>query len=151
MALYWFLAWLAGVAGVLQNGLNKKLSKVTGLAVALHVSNLMVLVGGIVVLTILAASSQSEVASALKLKLEIKSWKWWIIIPGLCGLFFITIAPIAIMKLGALKVFVAIVFGQVLASAAWDFWIEKTPVDKWRVIGCALTLLGAYSISLSKA
>lgn len=150
MWLFWALAFMAGVAGVIQQGVTKNLSEKAGLAAALHVSNLVVLIGGIVILSMIAAYGQGEFAKLLKFKFEPRTWSWWFLLPGICGLFFITVGPIVIMKLGALKLFVAIVFAQTLGGAIWDRVVEGTPLDKWRVLGAFMTLVGAGLVSMSK-
>ncbi len=139
-----------GLASVTQSGLNKRLAEKAGLAGTLHISNLVVLIGGVVILSLVATLSHGEFSQVLKTKFSFRAITWWFLVPGLMGLFIITMAPYAIHKIGALPVFVAMIFGQVIGSAVWDYFIEGTPIDRWRVIGCALTLMGAVSVSFSK-
>lgn len=149
MALWWALALAAGVAGVIQNGLSKRLSERAGLSSALHISNLIVLVGGLLILSTIAHLGKGEFASLLKMKLNFRTWTWWFLVPGIMGLFVITVAPFLILKIGALKLFVAFVFGQIIASALWDHFIEGIAFDRWRLVGSTLALAGAVAVSFS--
>lgn len=150
MAWIFALAWLAGIAGVLQGGITKRLGEKAGLANVLHVSNLVVLIGGVVVLTLIATRDGGEFAKVLRGRADVRAWTWTLLLPGLFGLFFISVTPFAISRIGALHVFVAVVFGQIIGSAVWDWWVEGQPLDRYRVIGAMLTLAGAFAISLSE-
>lgn len=153
--MYWYLvlAWLGGLAAVIQSGVSRKLAVRAGLASALHISNLVVLIGGLLILTTISAVGRGDFAQLLKVRLNFHTWSWWFLVPGVMGLFFITMAPFVILKIGALRVFVAVVFGQVLGSLLWDRYMEGILIDRWRVIGCLLTLAGAsvFALSDSKA
>jgi uncharacterized membrane protein YdcZ (DUF606 family) len=150
MAWMFALAWLAGVAGVLQGGITKKLGERVGMASVLHVSNLVVLVGGVIVLTLIASRGHGDFTKLLRTKADFRAWSPWVLLPGVFGLFFIAVTPFAISRIGALHVFVAVVFGQIIGSAVWDWLIEGQPLDRYRLIGAGLTLAGAYAISLSE-
>lgn len=150
MAFFWIIAFFTGVCAVLQSGLQKKFADETGLATSLHISNLVVLFGGLAVLTIITLSSSGEYAQLLKPKNDVRIWSWWLILPGLCGLFLVSVSPFLIMKIGALNLFVAMVFGQIVASALWDKFVEGTPMDYWRLGGAFLVLSGTAAISMSK-
>lgn len=148
---YFALAVLAGLAGVIQSGLTKRLGERVGLASTLHISNMFVLVGGVLILTLIATQTQGDFPKMLKTKAgDVRDWPWWLFLPGLMGLFFITVTPFSISKIGALHVFIAILMGQVVGSAIWDRVVEGVPFDRWRLIGAALTILGGGAISLSK-
>lgn len=150
MVVYILLAWVAGLAAVIQSGVSRKLAERAGLASALHVSNLIVLIGGVVILTLISATSRSDFADLLRIKLNYRTWSWWFLLPGAMGLFVITVMPFTILRVGALTVFVAMIFGQVLGSLIWDRFAEGMPFDKWRIIGCVLTLAGATMIALNQ-
>jgi uncharacterized membrane protein YdcZ (DUF606 family) len=149
MALYWFLAWVAGIAMVIQSGSTKQIAKQSGLASILHISNLTVLIGGLIIFTIIMAVTDGDFAKLLRGKVDPRQLNVWFLIPGACGLLAITISPLAISRIGALQVFCAMVFGQVIGSAIWDYKFEGISLDRYRVVGIALTLLGAVSMSFS--
>ena len=150
MIFFWVLAWMAGIAGVIQSGVNKQLSEKSGLAMVLHLGNLVVLIGGVIVLTAIASVGKSDYAALLKIRLDLRQVNWLYLLPGLMGLFFITLSPYLIFKLGALNVFVAVIFGQVMGSVAWDRYFEDIPLDKWRIGGALLVMIGAIAVSMSQ-
>lgn len=149
--IYYLLAAAAGFAGVLQSGLNKKIAEKTGLAFTLNFGNFVVLLAGAILLSVVPAIYHGEFARLVKFKIRGDLFQWWYVVPGLLGLFFIVTAPFAITKIGALKVFVGIICAQTIGSFMWDLWIEKLPVDSWRIAACGLTLLGAGAMAMSKS
>jgi uncharacterized membrane protein YdcZ (DUF606 family) len=151
MILILFLAVLVGTSAVLQTGLNKVISERDGLSFAIHLSNIILLVAGIAILSIVPMIWKTDFANLLKFKYEPKSWTWWYIVPGLCSLLIVTIMPYAVYKVGAAKIFVAVIAAQVIGSLLWDYFVEGTPMDVWRVIGGALTCLGALALNFTKS
>jgi bacterial/archaeal transporter family-2 protein len=151
--VYFLLAVMAGLAGVLQSGLNKKIGLKTGLAYTLHIGNFVVLVGGVFILYVIARLSTGDFGKMVRFKFPSSGdvFQWWYLVPGFMGLFFIISAPYAISKIGALKVFIGIMAAQVIGSFIWDLWVEKIPSDTWRIVGALLTLAGAGALSLSKS
>lgn len=135
---------------VLQSGLNKVISEKDGLSLALHLSNLIVFLTGIVALSVIPLIWKNDFTQLLKFKFEPKNWAWWYVVPGLCGIFIVTMMPYAVIKVGAAKIFVAVIAAQVIGSLAWDYFVEGTPLDWWRVCGGLLTCIGAVTLNLSK-
>lgn len=70
----------------------------------------------------------------------------WIWIGGLVGALYVTGALIIAPMLGAANFIVAIILGQLLASAALDQWglmgFPKQPVTPTRVIGLSVVFVG---------
>lgn len=151
MVLVLILSILVGLSMVIQTGLNKVISERDGLGFALHLSNLIVLISGLIVLTLVPVIWKTDFSNLLKMKFEMKNWAWWYVIPGICGLFIVTTMPYAVFKVGAAKIFVAVIAAQVVGSLLWDYFVEGTPMDTWRVIGGTLTCLGALALNFTKS
>lgn len=140
--IYLILPALVGAAGVLQNTLNKRLADTMGLALALFVNSVVVLV--LSGLLLLAARLAPQ--SLPDLFRDRGGWGWGdprILLPGLLGFAIITLAPLAIARIGATKVFIVVIVAQIVVSLLWDFYAESIPVSPVRLAGAALTLLGA--------
>lgn len=150
MILVVILSILVGTAIVVQSGLNRMIGEKEGLATALHLGNVVVLCTGAILLTLIPLLVKNDFTELLKFRFEPKNWSWWYVIPGICGLMIITITPYAIHKVGAAKIFVAIIGAQVVVSLIWDYFVNSTPLDLWRVVGGILTCAGAVALSLSK-
>lgn len=120
-----------------------------GLAFALNFSNAVVLVTGLIVLTLIPIFFRTDFSEILKYRFDAKNLAWWYIIPGICGLLIVTIIPYSIYKVGAAKIFVAIIAAQVVASLVWDAKVEGTSLDIWRIAGAIITCIGAVILNLS--
>ncbi|MEQ1724003.1 MAG: DMT family transporter [Pseudobdellovibrio sp.] len=120
-----------GMMAVLQGGLNRQISGKYGLHVAFLINSLVFLV--------IAGSYwffSSRTATA-DFKME-----WWYIFPGIFGAMLVFGIPWAIPQIGALRVFLCLVGGQMVMSLLWDSFIEKRPPDLQTLVGTMLTLSG---------
>lgn len=130
-----FLIPLAvGMAGILQGGLNGKLSKEIGLMQGLLIGNTLVLIISFA-LIFLVAKFPDAFPEYFRLKAPLLSFKWWYLIPGLCGFIIITGLAIGMVKLGAVKTTVLIVVAQMVTSIVWDISVEKLPLNTMKGLG----------------
>jgi len=74
---------------------------------------------------------------------KISDLGWKILLPGLCGFTIVMGIPWAMSKIGALKVFLAMIFAQIVFSVMWDFWVDGVPLSAKRIVGGLITLVGA--------
>ncbi|MBX3251092.1 MAG: DMT family transporter [Myxococcales bacterium] len=129
------VAFLLGCVAVVQAGLNRRIAGTAGLATA-------VLYNGFVVLAFCglfyAAARRGLVGSVP----EGVSFRWWWLVPGVLGFSLITGLPWAIARIGSLQVFVAAVAAQMVASLAWDAWVEGIPFNALRAAGAAVCVIG---------
>lgn len=132
-----------GAAGIIQGGLNKTMSQNMGLTMALFIGNTLVVLYSIF-LYFLAAKSPESVSELFKIKASSIGFKWWYIIPSLCGFLIITGIPFGISKIGAVKVTVLIVAGQMLTSIFWDIIVEKIPLNTMKGLGILCSMLSIF-------
>jgi len=68
--------------------------------------------------------------------------EWWYLLPGICGFALVMGIPWAIPRIGATRVFLFVVVGQMIASLVWDLIVEKKTPDIQRLVGAALAIGG---------
>ncbi len=129
-----------GAAGIIQGGLNKNMSQNMGLTMALFIGNTLVVLYSIF-LYFLASKSPESVGELFKIKASTTGFKWWYIVPSICGFLIITGIPFGISKIGAVKVAVLIVAGQMITSIFWDIFVEKIPLNAYKGLGIFFSLL----------
>lgn len=132
-----------GAAGIIQGGLNKNMSQNMGLTMALFIGNCLVVLYSIF-LYFLAAKSPESVSELFKLKATSFGFKWWYVLPSICGFIIITGIPFGISKMGAVKVTVLIVAGQMLTSIFWDMMVEKIPMNPMKGLGVFFSILSIF-------
>ncbi len=142
-------AAVAGIATVVQAGLNRSLGERWGLAWALVVNSMVVLIFSLVFWGITRVQPQwfSPFFHATEDASREGLFEWKALIPGLCGFLIVLGIPFAIPRLGAVSVFLAVVAFQLLMSLAWDAWIEKVPFAWSRVLGVGLAFVGVWLAS----
>jgi len=74
---------------------------------------------------------------------KISDLGWKVILPGICGFTIVMGIPWAMSKVGALQVFLSMIFAQILFSSIWDLSVEGVPLSAKRIIGGVITLIGA--------
>lgn len=129
---------LLGIVSVLQAGMNRKIGETIGIPFATVFNNTILLV--------------ASVALALGVRFLLKqpqpiirlgALPLWYLVPGLLGLVLVAGIPYAIGEFGAVRVFIPLIFSQVLGSLLWDLLLEGKPLSLPRVLGAAITCAGA--------
>ncbi len=135
----WILTFLLGGAAVLQGGLNRHVMGAWGLSGAI-LFNTVVLFSIALIFAAVAHYYPQLVPEGSSLKAN--DFKWWFVIPGMCGFLLVAMIPLAIPKIGASGVFLSIVVGQLFFSLLWDIKVEQIAIEPQRVVGILLALVG---------
>ncbi len=144
--IYWFASFLIGGVAVLQAGLNRQISKSAGLLGATLLNT--VLMFFVLVLIWLATRYAPQFFSeSFVPKWNPSELKWWVIIPGLCGIVLVAGIPTLLPKLGASGVFLGIVVGQMICSLLWDVFVEQMPFEPKRLVGASLAIVGLLIVN----
>lgn len=136
LGLMMFLPFLVGAVTVLQGGLNKQLLSQYDLLEITLLNTAITLFAAIIVFFVW---NQFE---PIKLRLNYPDFRFWFIIPGICGLMVVLGIPFGINKLGATKLFVGIVAAQLIGGILWDSRVEAMSIGWNRILGACLALGG---------
>lgn len=150
MNLYWFIPLTIGGIMVLQGTLNRQMGQTMGLANAVVLNSIIVLVASLTLFTVTRLWPQS-VPPFFSGEFTMAKVATWMLLPGLFGFCIIAGIPWAISKLGASKVFVALVVAQILGSMLWDIFVEKRPISLTRASGATLAVIGVILVSLDRS
>lgn len=75
---------------------------------------------------------------------------WWAYMGGALGAAFVTIAVVAVPRVGAAVTFAAVITGQLIGAMIIDTfgWFEVTPVplNPWRLVGAGMLFAGVVLI-----
>lgn len=136
--MVWLIAFGAGLAAVIQGGLNRLAGRTMDLPT-------IVLVNGGVFLIAAGAHwwLRREQWSASG------SWSWYALLPGLLGFVFVLAVPFAIARLGAMSVFICLIAAQISGGLIWDLLVEGLSPSPAKWLGALLTLAGAAIMSRS--
>lgn len=128
-----FFSIFIGMMAVLQGGLNRQIAGKYGLSTAFFINSLVFLI----IATTYWFMSASARAGNETFKME-----WWYIFPGIFGALLVFGIPWSIPQIGALRVFLCIVGGQMVMSLLWDSFIEKRPPDMQTIVGTLFAISG---------
>lgn len=137
------LSLLIGTLGVLQNTLNKQFSLSLGLGRAVLVNGFVLFGCSVAFFFLLRAIPQESLPTLFRPVADARGLRPHDILPGLFGFLIIVTCPWVIEKLGATRVFIAIIAAQLVVSMLWDWQAEGLPPSVWRFAGGALALAGA--------
>ena len=147
--LYLLIPLMLGTVGILQGGFNRNISNDIGVAQAVFFGCIVTLVIASGFYFVVRLYPQYFPAF-FQAKASIGTFKLWYIIPGIFGFFILTGFPMAISKLGAVKLLVGLVAAQMIASVLWDIFVEKIPMNTLKVAGMFFAAISVACISLSK-
>jgi uncharacterized membrane protein YdcZ (DUF606 family) len=137
-----FVSFLIGGAGVLQNTFNQRIGNSLGLPLTL-LMNSFVLFGSSLLLFLAVRYLPAGAVAELYQEKNVTGFPWRALLPGLLGFFIVATAPYTIGKIGATRVFIAVIVAQIVVSLLWDLFAESIPVSPTRLAGAGLALLGA--------
>ena len=138
MAALLFSLFLGAVA-VMQGGLNRMMATRMPLSYAVLINSLLFFAVAIAYWFFSARHTESSIKP-----------EWWYILPGILGAIFVFGIPWAIPQIGALKVFLCIVVGQMVMSIVWDKIIENKTPDLQSLLGTGITVVGVIVASWRK-
>lgn len=141
-----FLAALAGFCGVMQAGMNKIIAQQWGFSSALLINGVSFLIFNLILFGAVLIQPQLFPAEFL-IQGRFAEMKLWWILPGFLGFLLVTSIAIALGKIGAVQAFVICISAQMIFGLAWDVMIEGKAATTARVLGAALTVVGAVIAS----
>lgn len=103
---------------------------------------------GLIALLIAFAISPALRAGVTKVRTAVSegSLRWWQLLGGLCGAFFVAAQGLTIAAIGVTAFTVAVVAGQLLSSLIVDRLglapNGRTPITAWRLVAAALGITG---------
>jgi transporter family-2 protein len=149
MIIWYIIPLSVGLCIVMQGILNKQFSMAFGLASASLLNALVFAVVAFVLFTV-AQRFPMAVPDFIPPKLSQYEFRFWHLVPGLCGFLIVTLTPWSIRHIGAAPVFVLIVSAQILFSSIWDTMVNGVPFSLAKAIGLAFVTGGATLYTLSK-
>lgn len=138
-----------GLCIVMQGILNKQFSLAYGLATASLVNALIFAVVAFVLFTV-AQRFPLAMPDFIPPKLSQYEFRFWHLVPGLCGFVIVTMTPWSIRHLGAAQVFILIISAQILFSSLWDHWVNGLPLSPLKALGLMFVAGGAAVYTLSQ-
>ena len=138
VALYFLFALVAGAMLPFQAGINARLATFVGGSIRASAISFAV---GTVVLVLLALIATRGVVSTGRLG----SVPWWGWLGGAVGAGYVASAVAAAPRLGALNLFAAVIFGQILCSVVLDHYgvlYKEQALSPGRIAGIALLAAG---------
>lgn len=146
--MHWYLLipLAVGAMTVLQGTLNREMSYGMGLGAVTLLNSIVVLAVSIVfyIQVRVAPSTVPDIFPGVP---DLSRLALWMVLPGIFGFCIIAGIPWAISKVGAARVFVAMVVAQLIVGLLWDYFVSGQPVSLLRGGGAALALIGVVIAS----
>lgn len=149
MVIWYLIPVSVGLCIVMQGILNKQFSLAYGLATA-SLLNAIIFAVVAFVLFVIAQRFPLDVPDFIPPKLSHYEFRFWHLVPGLCGFVIVTLTPWSIRHIGAAQVFVLIISAQILFSSLWDYTVHSVSFSPAKLLGLALVTGGATLYSLAK-
>lgn len=142
--VYYILPVLAGIAMSIQSGINSQLrAAIQHPLVAAFISFIC---GTLAIAAVLVLSRDSLPTVA-----QYQSVSWYKYTGGLLGAFIVTVALLAVSRIGAANMFVLIVAGQLVTAVFMDHFallgMPFRPVNLQKFLGIVLLIVGAYLVN----
>lgn len=147
MQLAMLLPLALGAIGILQGALNRIMSNNIGMSWMLIIGNIITLL--VCLAFFLIVKTQPQLFPDF-VKVKELSFKWWYLIPGIFGFLFVAGLPLAIYKLGAVKVTVGMIAAQMMTSVFWDIYVEGIPFSVNKGVGIIFAIMSVVMITFFK-
>lgn len=140
--MLWILvAMVLGVASVGQGVVNRQIASGWGIATATLLNTVILLFLAVTFYGI-SRYVPHALPELLRERFGDRTPLWWYLLPGVCGFVIVAGLPLAIEKVGALRVFLGFVAAQIVVSLVWDATMERMPVNFTRVAGAVVAWIG---------
>jgi len=139
------VAFVLGIAAVLQATLNRQIASHAGLAAATALN--MAVAATFALAFAIYCGLRGEQAGLLRWNLEGAAFRVWWLLPGIVGFLIVLGLPWSVQRIGALSTFVALVGAQMLTSALWDHFATGIPMTVSRVLGALCTVAGVVLLA----
>ena len=148
MTLAILMSIMAGVFGVWQAGLNKLVADSLGFTASLLFNGFFFL-GFNLIFFLFVFVKPKALPAEFAIQWAFHDFKWWWIVPGLLGFALVMGLAVSIGRIGAVQTFVVTICAQIFASMAWDLFTGDHHINKMRVIGAIVTLVGAVLATMT--
>ncbi len=139
--LFLLIPLTIGSIGVLQGTLNRAMGQSIGLAPAITINSIFVILIALTLHTLVRWRPELF-PELFHDRFAFSELSAWMVLPGIFGFCIIAGLPWAISKLGAARVFLAVIVAQVVVSMIWDAVVSKEPISLTRGLGAVLTIAG---------
>lgn len=140
---------ILGCVGILQGAVNGQISSTIGVAQATLITNI-----GTVIICVafyfLVRSYAHLFPDFFQIKAPLTTYKWWYVIPPIFGFIIVAGMPLAIAKLGAVKVTVGLIAAQMITSVLWDLLVEGISLNVMKLVGIVFAFLSVAFITAAK-
>jgi bacterial/archaeal transporter family-2 protein len=149
-------ALIPGIIGalfVLQTGLNRRIAGHIGYPGATFLNALMsFLFSGAIMLLIMCFRRSPLVSAEFLISKTpgISGISNWFLVPGLLSVLIVFGGQWSVARWGAIHTFTLFISAQLITSIVWDSIIEQQVISIWRLVGMAITLVGAVIATHSK-
>jgi transporter family-2 protein len=144
MFLFMIMGFFAGMMSPIQTSINGKLRTAVGSPLVASMISFLI---GTIALFIICLIIEKRVTFKLR---GVGKVPWWIFTGGLLGVFFITSNILLLPVLGSAMVVVLAICGQMVMALLIDhfgwFGVIRHPINRYRIIGVAIMLIGVVLI-----
>lgn len=140
MKWVYLIPLLIGVLGIFQGTLLKNMALDIGMPYATLLATSVTFLLSVGVFFLIRSNPQIF-PSFYVIKQPLNIFRWWYLIPGLITFFILLFFPKAMSELGAVKVTILVVAGQIIFSTFWDFFMENIPITLFKVLGILFAIL----------
>ncbi len=140
MKWVYLIPLMIGVLGIFQGALLKNMALEIGMAHATLIGATITFLLSIG-LFFLVRSNPQILPDFYVIKQPLNVFRWWYLIPGLITIFILLFFPKAMSELGAVKVTILVVAGQIIFSTFWDFFMENISFTLFKLLGILFAIL----------
>ena len=149
MNMYLILPLFLGLTVVTQGALNRQVSAVWGLTWTVFLNATLFFVVSFALLMTTKFHPQI-LPEYLKVdQFSPEKFKWYFLIPGLCGFFLVLGVPWSLQINGPSKTFILLIVAQIILSLILDKFLFEATISYLKLMGAALVMAGALLVALS--
>lgn len=148
MAIAVLLSIMAGAFGVWQAGMNKVIADSLGFTASLLFNGVFFLLFNALFFVYVYLRPKT-LPPEFSIQWAFADFKWWWLVPGFMGFALVMGLAVSVGRIGAVQTIIISIAAQVFASIAWDLYAGDVNLNKWRLAGAGITLLGAILATIA--
>jgi uncharacterized membrane protein YdcZ (DUF606 family) len=143
------LPLFVGLSVVTQGVLNQKANLYWDFATNLFVNALVFLVVSVALLFVAKVYPEWCPDYLKPRAFELDKFKWWFLIPGICGFFIVLGVPWSLETNGPSKTFIVLVVSQIILSLLLEKFVFAAPVSTLKLAGAIVAAVGASIVVMT--
>ncbi len=149
MNVLFFLPLIIGLSVVAQGVLNRQIADHWGLSSTVFLNAIVFLVVSLLWIGFEKIFPQMLPDYLKQPHSDLYRFKWWFVVPGICGFLIVLGIPWSVQINGPSKTFIMLIASQIILSLLYEKFLMGSPLSVMKISGAFIAMFGTALVVMS--